>query len=117
MSDIHKKTKVSKKNTKSSKDPSKEDMSDALVENLYKKNIELLTTNKTLSLLSKLYEISILTLEPKELASRISQTVQVDLSFELVGIFILDPKNDVLNSLAFSRSEKAKAIQEKLHFS
>ena len=114
MSDIHKKTKVSKKNTKSSKDPSKEDMSDALVENLYKKNVELLVKNKTLSLLSKLYEISILTLEPKDLAMRVCQTVQVDLSLELVGIYTFEAKSDRLVPLAFSKSERVNAALEKL---
>lgn len=83
----------------------------ALVENLYKQNVEIAEKNKTLSLLSKLYEISILTLAPKELAKKISQTVQADLSFELVGILLYSKKRNELTPLAFASSERLKKIQ------
>lgn len=91
--------------------------SDVLVENLYKKNIELLVKNKTLSLLSKLYEMSILTLEPKDLALRVSQAVQADLNFELVGIFIFKAESDSLEPLAISKSERVNQTLEKLKLS
>src|SRR3989344_6380099 len=87
---------------------------EGLAENLYKKNVELLTKNKTLSLLSKLYEISILALEPKDLALRLCQTVQVDLSFEHVGILIYENKSDSLLPLAFSNSERVKKSLDKI---
>lgn len=100
-------------NSASSSDPIQNDEPETVMENLYKRNIEVVTKNKTLSLLSKLYEISILTLEPKELATRISHTVQGDLSFEFVGISILDEKNDSLAPLSFSKSEKMEEAEKK----
>lgn len=85
---------------------------DILVENLYKKNIELSVKNKTLSLLSKLYEVGILTLQPNELASRIAQAVQSDLSFELVGIYLFENTSDSLAPLIIAQSEKSKKITD-----
>ena len=90
------------------------DAPETIVENLYKKNIELSVKNKTLSLLSKLYEIGILTLEPQDLSLKISQTVQVDLSFELVGIYNFDESTDALVPLAFSKSKKVDAALAQL---
>lgn len=94
--------------------PAEGDGPDVLVENLYKKNIELSVRNKTLSLLSKLYEIGILTLSPKDLASHIAKTVQADLSFELVGIYTFDKAEDCLNPLHVSESDKLAKIMQKL---
>ena len=91
----------------------KNDDTDSIVENLYKKNIEIVNKNKTLSLLSKLYEISILTLQPKELAKRVTQTVQQELSLELVAIRLFEEKSDTLTPLAFSKSERLKSSLEK----
>lgn len=107
----------SKKIIKSSDAPLEDSESRSLAENLYKKNIELLTKNKTLSLLSKLYGISILTLKPQDLAVRISQTVQNDLSFELVSIFIFESESDSLIPLAISTSERVNNTLKKLNFS
>lgn len=87
---------------------------EALAENLYKKNIELLTRNKTLSLLRELYEISILTLSPEELAERISNIVRIELGFELVGILMLTRDSSTLIPLALSQSEKVKNTLSKL---
>lgn len=82
-----------------------------LASNLYAQNIEITEKNKTLSILSKLYAISILTLEPKEIAVRISQTIQIDLSLELVGILIYDKTKDQFTPLAFASSERLNTIQ------
>ncbi len=78
----------------------------SIAESLYKQNFEIVTKNKTLSLLSKLYEISILTLQPPALCKKISETIQVDFDFEFVGIMSYDRKNDKLSSLATARSER-----------
>jgi signal transduction histidine kinase len=83
----------------------------SVTESLYKQNLELAVKNKTLSLLSKLYEISILTLEPKELATRISDTIRTDFSFELVGIMLYDKESDVLKALAFSESDRLHEVE------
>jgi signal transduction histidine kinase len=85
----------------------------AIVSNLYKKNIEIVNKNKTLSLLSKLYEISILTLEPKELAKKVSDMLQQDLNFEIVGIFNFENTSNTLLPLAFSESERIEAALTK----
>ncbi len=91
--------------------PEKTSTSKSLAENLYKRSTEILGKNKTLSLLRKLYEISVLTLEPKVLAERIGKTVQVDLGFELVGIFLYDDARKELAPLSFSSSERILAVQ------
>jgi signal transduction histidine kinase len=98
--------KKTKQNIQADQNIVENDEKETIVENLYKKNIEVVNQNKTLSLLSKLYEIGILTLEPKDLAARITQTVQADMSFELVEILLFDEKNDDLIPLALSKSEK-----------
>lgn len=84
-----------------------------LVENLYKKNMELSVKNKTLSLLSKLYEFGVLTLEPKELATRIATTVQTDLNFEMVNIYLFDKDADTLTPLTVALSERLTKLTEK----
>lgn len=82
-----------------------------LAERLYKQNAELAVRNKTLSLLSKLYEISILTLTPKDLAARVSQTVQNDLSFEIVGVLLFDKEKNLFTPLAISCSSRLGKVQ------
>src|SRR3981081_1473484 len=83
----------------------------SVTESLYKQNLELAVINKTLSLLRKLYEISILTLTPKELAEKISRTIQEDFSFELVGIFNYNETEDDLSSLALAESGRFQKAQ------
>lgn len=81
-----------------------------ITEELYKRNAELAVRNKTLSLLGKLYEISILSLEPAPLAQRVAQTIQAELDFDLVGIFEYDNRLDELAPLNFARSERLTAV-------
>lgn len=88
------------------------DDAETLATNLYKQNIEISGKNKTLSLLSQLYEISILALAPKDLAVKISQTVQVNLSFELVGILLFDQQKNELSPLGFAYSERLEKVQK-----
>lgn len=89
-----------------------------ITQELYKRNVELAVKNKTLSLLSKLYEISILTLEPTSLAKRITEVVRTDLDFDLVGIFVYTRESDELVPLYFAKSGRlVKALgQEKQAF-
>ncbi len=82
-----------------------------ITEELYKRNAELAVKNKTLSLLSRLYEISILTLEPSALAGRITQSIQDALDFDLVGILRYD---DVADELVPFQFEKSKRLSEAL---
>jgi signal transduction histidine kinase len=81
-----------------------------LAASLYKQNVEILGKNKTLSLLTKLYEISVLALDPKELAAKVAETVQVDLSFEVVGILMHDKEKSILTPLGFTVSERISKV-------
>jgi signal transduction histidine kinase len=85
-------------------------------EEIYKRNLELAVLNKNLSLLRKLYQISILTLEPKVLSERITDEIRLDLNMEAVGIFVFDQKTDILSPLNFSKSERLTDILEKSGF-
>ena len=82
-----------------------------LAETLYKRGLELVVKNKTLSLLAKLYDISIQSLSTKELAEKIAQTIQTEFDFERVGIALYDPEHDTLSSLASAGSERFKEAQ------
>lgn len=73
---------------------------------LYKRNAELATKNKALSLLGHLYETSILTLTPANLARKISDSVREALNYESVAMFLYDKENDLLNQIGFSRSDR-----------
>jgi signal transduction histidine kinase len=85
---------------------------------IYKRNIELAVVNKTLSLLRKLYQISLLTLDPAMLSEKISETVRVDLNFEMVGLFTFAPDRDELSLLTFVQSKRMEAagLANKLDF-
>jgi signal transduction histidine kinase len=78
----------------------------SVAQSLYKQNMELAVKNKTLSILGKLYEISIQTLTPEELATHISETIQKDFEFERVGILFYDTDTDTSELLASSESER-----------
>ena len=87
---------------------SPEPIPENITQELYKRNAELALMNKTLSLLRKLYEISILTLEPEPLAERIAETIRTDLDFDLVGIFQYDGAEDGLTPLHLAKSPRLR---------
>ena len=72
-------------------------------ETLYQHNLELAIVNKTLSLLRKLYQISLLTIDPETLSKKISDVVRTDLNLEFVGIFGFDQQTDSLFPFNFSK--------------
>jgi signal transduction histidine kinase len=76
---------------------------------IYKRNLELAVANKTLSLLRKLYQISLLSLDPASLSEKISDTVRVDLNMEAVGVLLYDEKKDELTPFKFAKSERFAA--------
>ena len=88
---------------------------ESVTESLYKQNLELAIKNKTLSLLKQLYQISILSLEPNILASKIVNIVQDTLGLELVGILTLNQIGGNLVPLKFSISERLKNAEAGLH--
>ncbi len=73
---------------------------------IYKRNLELAIVNKTLSLLRKLYQISLLSLDPATLSEKVSETVRVDLNMEMVGVFLFNKENDKLTPFPFAKSER-----------
>src|SRR3989344_8410055 len=79
-------------------------------EEVYKHSLELAVKNKTLSLLSKLYEISVLALLPAELGQKLTQTIQEVLSFERVSILLYDAASDTLIPLAHAETERFRAV-------
>ncbi len=78
----------------------------ALNEQLYKHSLELAVVNKTLSLLRKLYQISLLSLDPTSLSEKVSETVRVDLNMELVGIYLFSEETDCLTPFKFAKSDR-----------
>ncbi len=87
-----------------------------VTEVLYEHNLELAVKNKTLSLLRKLYQISLLTLNPQILAEKVSDEIRNDLGLETVGIYVFDEKTDTLSPLNFSKSDRLISVVNKLGF-
>ena len=83
-----------------------------ITEQLYKRNVDLSVRNKILSLLRELYQISILTLEPGELATQIAQKVRSTLEFELFGVLLYNDLSKTLEPLGFSISPKFSESQK-----
>jgi len=83
-----------------------------VTENLYKKNVELAIKNKTLSLLSDLYDISILNIPPKELSEKFTDIIQKTLDFEIVEIFLFKNQTELV-PLSTDLSERADKAQAK----
>lgn len=77
-----------------------------ITELLYSQNLELAVKNKTLALLESLYQASVLTLMPDEMAKTISDIIRRDLNLELAGILIFNKDTDTLTPLYFSESER-----------
>ncbi|HMQ01860.1 MAG TPA: GAF domain-containing sensor histidine kinase [Candidatus Doudnabacteria bacterium] len=84
-------------------------------EEIYKRNIELAVVNKTLSLLRKLYQISLLALDPATLADKVSDTIRVDLNMEMVGVFYYEENIDTLVPFKFAKSERFAEALTKLN--
>ncbi len=77
-----------------------------LNEQIYKHSLELAVINKTLSLLKKLYQISLLSLDPASISEKVSETVRVDLNMEIVGVFLYKSADDTLIPYKFSQSDR-----------
>ncbi len=85
-------------------------------ETLYKQNAELAVTNKTLSLLRKLYQLSLLKLDPTALSEKIAETIRADLNMEIAGILVFDATKDLLTPLTFAKSERMQEMLTQLGF-
>lgn len=73
---------------------------------IYQHSLELAVVNKTLSLLRKLYQISLLSLDPAAISEKASEIVRVDLNMEIVGVFMYHEKEGNLVPFKFSKSER-----------
>ncbi len=80
---------------------------------IYKRNLELAVVNKTLSLLRKLYQISLLSLDPATLSEKVSDTIREDLNMEAVGVFLFDEEKDELHPFKFSKSGRIVEVLDK----
>ena len=85
-------------------------------ETIYKHSLELVTKNKTLALLGKLYEIATLALEDVEMAERMTAVIQAEFNFEIVGMLLYDQTKDALNPLAFALSVPVAAAAARSTF-
>lgn len=85
-----------------------------LNEQLYRHSLELAEVNKTLSLLRKLYQISLLTLDPAQLSEKISDIVRVDLNMEVVGVLLYDAQKKILSPFVFSKSDRYQKASTEL---
>ncbi|HTL39752.1 MAG TPA: HAMP domain-containing sensor histidine kinase, partial [Methylomirabilota bacterium] len=83
---------------------------------IYKHSLELAIVNKTLSLLRKLYQISLLALDPAGLAEKISEPVRVDLNMEAVGVLRFDQTANSLSPYKFSKSDRLREVMSKTGF-
>ena len=78
---------------------------------LYKRNLELALVNKTLSLLRKLYQISLQSLDLTTLSAQVSESIRESLNMEVVGVLHFDEQKDILKPLHYSQSERfSKAL-------
>ncbi len=76
-------------------------------EALYKQNYELSIKNKTLTLLGDLYKISVLALEPAQLAEKLTKIIREDLEYEVVELFLYQEDEPAMFSpLHYSSSDK-----------
>ncbi len=73
-------------------------------EEIYKKNFELAIKNKTLSVLRRLYDIAISSLDITEIAQKIVDTIVMELNFSAAIIALVDVKKQVLRPVAITRS-------------
>lgn len=87
-----------------------------ITEKLYEQNLELAVKNKTLSLLENLYQTSVLTLMPEDMAAKIADIIRKDLNLEFAGVFVFEKEQDCLSPLAFSKSERLAEVVKKLGF-
>ena len=71
---------------------------------LYKRNLELAIKNKTLSILSTLYEITMSSLEVTEVSQRIVDTLGSELNLAVVLINLVDKENNLLRPVAITQT-------------
>lgn len=75
---------------------------DRINKELYKRNAELAVRNKTLALLRKLDEISLVTSDLKEMAEKLTLAIGTELGYDLVSLAFVQEEKNILQWLAIS---------------
>ena len=83
---------------------------------LYKKNVELDFANEIFSLTRELYSVSLLNLSPATFSEGVTSIIREKFQFEIVGILSFKQKEDLLEPLAFVKSERAASALRKSGF-
>lgn len=80
---------------------------------IYSRSIELAQRNKTLSLLSKLYEITLANVHVEELGVKLTYAIRSSLNLELVSVLKYSEKEKMLTPISYALSEPtAKLIRK-----
>lgn len=93
-----------------SSDSSNPRVSNDIARSLYKQSAEIAGKNKTLSLLSDLYAISIQSLNEDELARRLVEAILDNLTCEIVSIVLLDTNYTAMTARATANSKRLNSF-------
>lgn len=83
---------------------------------LYAKNVELDFANEVFFLTREIYSVSLLNLRPATFSERVTSIIREKLQFEIVGIFTFKQKENLLEPLAFAKSERAVSALRRMGF-
>lgn len=84
-----------------------------ITEEIYKKNADLAQTNKTLSLLRKIDEITLSTLtDPKAIAQQVVDLTALETGYKEVTILALDEDKKMLHRIGVSQTDGIKQIEQ-----
>lgn len=83
---------------------------------LYAKNVELDFANQIFYLTRELYTVSLLNLGPAAFSERVALIIREKLQLEMVGVFSYKQKEDILEPLAFAKSERVTSALRKMDF-
>lgn len=84
------------------------DQATDIAKQLYEQNFQLAVNNKTLSIISKLYEITMSTLNVQEVCQKIVDTLVTELSFNAAILNIANPEKNEFCPLAITRTPQVE---------
>jgi hypothetical protein len=83
---------------------------------IYRKNIELAYSNKTLSVLRKIDDIILSSVtDPIQVAQQVANAVIPEVDYKLVTIFLFDQVNNMLFPLAISQTEPMRELEKQIN--
>lgn len=89
-----------------------------ITQEMYKKNVELAETNKTLSLLRKIDDIILSSVtDPSEIAKHVAQTLIEDAEFQIASLYVHDTARSEIRLLGSSQSKTVASSLQALHIS